>query len=165
MIPLLARRIGVDTISKIESAAPRRLLEAASLEREGLVVGAVYLYGYVAEINLAAAYFRLIGYRPNTEITAEVRKRIIALARQGRLMGRDPHDVLGWARLLVVTKKQRGIGYPRGFRGEIILRAASLYARWRPGLRYRVTVPTPSEIGIVRSSAEWFEENYVRLWR
>jgi hypothetical protein len=161
----LAERIGPDTISKLEGAAPRRLEEAAVLERQGLLVGAVYLYGYVAEIVLGAAYFRMIGYRPEVEITPAARKLAIAQAQQWKLMSSNPHDIPGWARLVIATRKQRSQGYPKSFRDEIIKQAEGLYAQWRPGLRYRVTVPASWEVKTIRLAAEWFKQNDQRLWR
>jgi hypothetical protein len=164
MSPLLAKRIGPDSISKLEAAASRRYCEATVLRESGQLLGAAYLYGYVAECRLGAAYFRLVGYRPNTEITIEARKRILAAAIQAKLMSAAPHDIAGWAQLLIATRKRRGTGYPAGLRHEIIRKARALYARWRPNLRYRAIVPTLEEVAVVRESAEWFEEHYRRLW-
>lgn len=164
MIPLLAKRIGFDTISRLESAAYRRGEEARILHETGNLVGAVYLYGYVAEALLQGAYYRLIRYRPNTEITPERRRLVLQAARQAKLMGTAPHDIAGWGQFLVFTRKQRRTGYPAELRQEIIFRSRALYARWRPGLRYRTTVPTHSEMAVVRQAAEWFEMNYNRLW-
>ena len=146
-IPLLARRIGTDTVAHLESAAPRRFLEAQLLREKGQLTGAVYLYGYVAESRLAAAYFRLIGYRPSTEITSEARRRVIAAAIHARFMTGTPHDVAGWALLLVTTRKRRRAGYNRQLRDNVVRQARALYARWRPSLRYRTIVPT---------DAHWF---------
>jgi len=85
--PLLAKRIGLDTVAKLEAAASRRFEEAESLRQNGRLTGAVYLYGYVAEVCLVAAYFRLIGYRPSTEITRDQRNKALSEARQLKLLG------------------------------------------------------------------------------
>lgn len=163
--PVLAKRLGPDTISKFEAAAARRLQEAACLDDRGLHVGAIYLYGYTAEAHMQAAYYRLIGYQARTEITADFRRTVIAFARKIGLMGRASHDVFGWARFLVLTRKQRSTGYSHRFEQELLENAKSIYARWRPALRYRVTAPTPNEISIVRDGARWFDRNHRALWR
>ena len=164
MIPLLARRIGFDTISKLEAAASRRFAEAQMLREHGQWGGAIYLYGYVAEARIQAAYYRLIKFRPNTEITPDRRRLVLQSARQNKLMGRAPHDIGGWAELLIHTRKQRKIGYQRELKDEIIRHARRLYARWCPALRYRTTVPTSDEISVVGEASEWFETNYLHLW-
>jgi len=164
MIPLLARRIGFDTISKFEAAAIRRFQEGKALQERGQLIGAVYLYGYVAEARMQAAYYRLISFRPNTEITPDRRRLILHAARQKGLIGGAPHDVAGLADLLIFTRKDRRTGYPRALKDDIIRHARGLYARWRPALRYRAIIPALAEVSVVYAAAEWFEENYNRLW-
>ena len=58
--PSLARRLGADTVSKLEAAAARRFSDAEYLLVPGAHVGAVYLFGYVAEAILQAAHWRLL---------------------------------------------------------------------------------------------------------
>jgi hypothetical protein len=164
MVPLLGRRIGADTVSKLEAAASRRLDEAHTLEESGQALGAIYLYGYVAEARLQAALFRMLGYRPQTEILEEQRKRIFKAAIKEKLMSAKPHDLGGLADLVIVTRKRRAAGYNDVLKAEIVRRARGLYGRWRPSLRYRATVPMSDEVRVVRSAAEWFDENYSRLW-
>jgi hypothetical protein len=162
---LLARRIGPDTVAKLEAAVSRRLAEAALLHQGGQGLGAIYLCGIAIEICLATAYFRVIGFRPNTEITESIRRLAITSAIPQRLMGRTPHDLWGWAQFLVVTKKRRSSGDREELRLDILRHARLAYARWRPNLRYRAIVPTSSEVSVVIESARWFDSHYAELWR
>src|SRR5665213_3065698 len=110
MVPLLGKRIGFDTVSKFEGAANWRLEEGRILEDRGKTLGAIYLYGYVAEARLQAALYRMLGYRPTTEILEEQRKRIFKAAIRDRLMSPIPHDLGGLAQLVIATRKRRMIG-------------------------------------------------------
>ncbi len=165
MIPRLAKRLGLDTISKLESAATWRLSDAIVLQEKGRLVGAVYLFGYVAEARLQAACLRLLGLRPHTLVTEDMRRRIVAEAIQLRFMGRSPHNIAGWAKYLIYWRRRRTTGFSRDLRDEINQRAESVYGYWRPALRYRTVVPAPLELQAVRTGAEWFEHNYNLLWR
>jgi hypothetical protein len=66
----LSDQIGIDTVRKLEAAVPWRLQDAEVLRLAGRRLAAIYLYGYVVEMLLGAAYFRLIRYGPDTDITA-----------------------------------------------------------------------------------------------
>src|SRR5690606_17066178 len=58
-----------------------------------------------------------------------------------------PHDLFGWAQLLVVKRAALSVShptviaaYPVEFRGQILIRSQELYDRWRETLRYQVGV-------------------------
>jgi hypothetical protein len=78
VVPRLAKRLGLDTISKLESASTWRLADAIALQNAHRFVGAIYLFGYVAESRLQAACLRLLGFRPHTQVTQQMRQRMIA---------------------------------------------------------------------------------------
>ena len=95
-------------------------------------VGAVYCcMGTWQESGFCkAAYYRLAGYNRHTEITAESRRRVIALGVQERYMGRSPHNIAGWAKLMIRRKRDLGTGFPATFRNEVNDRATAIYANW-----------------------------------
>jgi hypothetical protein len=104
-MPLLASRISADTVAKFERAARRRYTEAARLVHAE-PLGAIYLFGYTIEIRLKAAYYRLSGLAPNSDINP-YRK---AAERQIRQLRKLPayaavgHDLYGWALLVEDTR-------------------------------------------------------------
>ena len=55
----LSDRLGKDTIREWERAARRQWKDAEVLRKNERRLAAVYLYGYVAEILIKSAYFRL----------------------------------------------------------------------------------------------------------
>lgn len=155
---------GDGSIQTLDAAAPWRLADARVLDREGRRTAAVYLYGYVAEIRLTAACYRLTGHAPEQTIGRGTREGLERDARRQNIMSSDPHDLLGWARLLLILRKRDRIGYDREFGIEMVSRVADLYGNWRPRLRYRAIYPTAAQLTLVRDAAEWLDNNYPRLW-
>src|SRR6266542_2523497 len=109
----LKTRTGRDTIRKLEAAATRRYAEASRLTTHE-PLGALYLFGYVVEIRLKAAYYRLaglgatddLGHRPPGAIgspreLAEGQIRTI-LGLQGR--SSVGHHLNGWVQLIISTR-------------------------------------------------------------
>jgi hypothetical protein len=56
-------KLGQDTIAKLERAAETRFAEAEWLAAGKYHLGSIYLFGYVAEIVLGTAYFRILRYK------------------------------------------------------------------------------------------------------
>jgi len=161
--PTLAFRLGEDSISRFESAAPRRLAEAIHLLEGGKTLAAIYLFGYVAEMCMKAARYRLLGFQTSDEITTGMR-RMIAGEDAGLPLNNFPHDLEDEAVRLIYIRKKYAVGFGSQMRADIQYHAIKLNSQWRPALRYRSTVPLPVEISSVRESAVWFEENYPKLW-
>ncbi len=160
----LCDQIGTDTVRKLEGAVPWRLQDAEVLRDAGRRLAAIYLYGYVVEMLVGAAYFRLIEYGLDTDITSRARKLAEKQARQEKLMSNEPHDLSGWAKLLIVTRQRRSTGFSQSLAMQLRSHADIVYDRWRPSLRYRTLVPTPNDISSVRHSTNWFEQQYGSLW-
>lgn len=80
-------------------------------------------------------------------------------------MSNAPHDIAGWARLLVADRDHLlRQPYPAAFAREMVDRAVLVYdGHWRPRMRYRSTDVRQASAGAVRSVAEWFEANYHKL--
>jgi hypothetical protein len=58
---LLARSIQApETVGSFLAAADQRFKDAEALEAAGRRLGAVYLYGYAAEMLIKSAYFRVV---------------------------------------------------------------------------------------------------------
>ncbi len=125
---------------------------------------AIYLYGYAAEMILKAAYFKNLQFGSIDEIDRETRNRAMALAQMNGFMARDPHDIPGWARLLVWDKQTLHTpAYDAGFSRKFVAKAITIYENWRPQMRYRNTTPHFSKVATVRSEAKWLISNYIRM--
>lgn len=104
-----------DSIAGFERAAAQRYRDAEVLRRANRRLSAIYLYGYAVEMWLKAAYFRVTfahdGLDSKTQIDALRRRAAenewIVLGLPKKL---GPHDIAGWAHLLV--KKRLDIGAP-----------------------------------------------------
>jgi hypothetical protein len=164
MAKALAERFGPDTIAKFEKAARMRFEEAESLRVEGHHLAAVYFFGYVVEMVLKAAYFRMLRYGLTTEIGLDARNRAMARARGLELMGPGPHDLVGWARFLVTEGSSRNLpAYDGKLSQKIVEQASIAYASWRPEMRYRATSVSSSHVAEMRASSGWFLSNYGRM--
>ena len=71
----LAQRLSPDTAAKLERAAAHRFDTAEILRARGRRLAAVYMYGYCAEMCLAAAYFRSAGFSAVATIDRDTRQR------------------------------------------------------------------------------------------
>ena len=58
----LPDRFQPDSIAGFRAAARQRALDAIALQAAGRLSGAIYFWGYVAEITLKAAFFEVSGF-------------------------------------------------------------------------------------------------------
>lgn len=154
----LSTRLGFDSIREWQRAATRQWNDAEILRKNKRRLAAVYLYGYVAEILIKGAHFRL--YKSlDDEIKPEDRTRAISNSqpRTGH------HDIAGWAKLLVQRRIEMGQPNSNPSGDEIINNANILYLNWRETIRYHATRVRVFELNQVREKTLWFRKNYPRL--
>lgn len=159
----LVSRIGPDTIDELERAAPRRFAEADALRRGKRWIGAIYLYGYVAEMVLGAAHFKLLGYSPAQEIEFDRRRQLVQAAKKlsGMTIEAKPHPVDGLAQLLVVEKKRLAPpGHEPELENMIRLQSSLIRDYWSIKLRYRDMIASADDARVMRSAAKWFLVHY-----
>lgn len=158
---MLAAQIGDDSVLKLEKASSERFVDAECLANRGGKLAAIYLYGYVIEMRIKAAYFRMEGHAGNQPITRQDRSIAEAHARSLGITFQGPHDFAHWAIYLVSFDgtRPRPI-YAQAFGQEMVNRARAAYQDWGPSLRYRSLVPSASEVENLRSGAIWFSRNY-----
>ena len=157
-------KVGPDSVSRLERAAERRCAEADWLAEGRHHLAALYFYGYVAEIVLGNAYFKMLGYNAKDPILREDLKRALVPAGSRSLMSDKSHPVDGWALLLI---EERARLFPPAYekRLERKLKDCSLLIRenWSPKLRYRAIEIGADQVTPVRESAHWLLENSQRL--
>lgn len=171
IVPLVSH-LAPDTISRLERAAKNRYNDGErSSSAPAGYLGAVYLFGYSAEMCLAAAYYRGSGFAPNDPIDRDTRHRRMAQARQIRtstgepLMSSDPHPLVGWARFLEWQRSASPdlTDRERERLSEAIHKAELIYKHWRPELGYKIRDVVQSQFGEVRKAAMWFIEHRGQL--
>jgi hypothetical protein len=157
-------KIGPDTISRLARAAERRCSEADWLAEGKHRLAAIYFFGYVAEIVLGTAYFKMRGYKSTDPILRGDLDRTLKLARSRSRMPEKTHPVDGWALLLIEEKAQL---YPPAYekRMERLLRDRALLIseNWSPKFRYRAIEIGEDQVTPVRNAAHWLLENSHRL--
>lgn len=101
----LLARCHPDSIREFRAAARERYTDGLELAGRGRRTGAIYLWGYAAEMTLKAAYFSLLGSAEAEELDwgrhlrpAIQRGRGLGIPWPGRGEG---HNVRAWAELLV----------------------------------------------------------------
>jgi hypothetical protein len=171
----LVGRSGSDTLSKLEAAAVLRMREAERLYLAGQRLGAIYLYGYVIEISLKTAYYRVIGLTSATLIDPRLHR--FAAEKVIRAMAALPahpqgppmagHHLIGWARLL---SQVRALPVPgrspldAAIATELLKQMRDVFNCWAEFLRYRANRPYNEEVQKMRETAKWIRRNYRKLW-
>jgi hypothetical protein len=160
----LILKIGPDTRSRLGRAAFRRFLEADCLIEAKHHLTAIYLFGYVAEMVIGAAYCKNLRYGVNDPIDPSRLNTMLKAARQLSKAVDKSHPIDGLARLLVNDKGALAPpAYDKKLGLRIIDRADLIGRHWSPKLRYRAIDASWEVVSEVREAAEWFLKNSERL--
>jgi len=160
----LLDRCNPDSIREYRAAARQRFDDALAMAGQGRRTGAIYLWGYTAEMILKAAYFSLVGLAETHVLTwkADLRPAI----ERGRTLGiawpaqGEGHNVRAWAELLVsVRALSPATTYAAPFASEVQRQAQRIQQLWRETLRYRKNYAYGYEMRQVREAAEWLLVN------
>lgn len=123
--------------------------------------GAVYLLGYVVEMLLKTAYFRVTHVAVGENIAPHLQgARSQALRRGGNL-----HNLQSWVALLNDTRFVQGVAWDVVTATVIESHVLTVDAHWRESLRYTSIVAARTELEEVFASAEWLLTNRELLWR
>jgi hypothetical protein len=122
------------------------------------LTGAIYLFGYVAEITLKVAIFRARKWSDKKPVDLDWFKNY------AKHMCYSLHDIAGLANLLIDQRKSSNPLDPV-FAAELSHNAKIISANWRETLRYRSIAAQYAELSEVFQSIEWLRSNERRLWR
>ncbi len=160
----LLDRCHPDSIREFRAAARQRFDDGISLAGAGQRTGAVYLWGYTAEMMLKAAYFAFIGLADTAIVTwnGELRPAIdrgrgmgIAWPHQGA-----GHNVRAWAELLVAVRAlATATTFPPALAVEVQRQGQRIGHLWSETLRYRKNFAYLHEVRQIREAAEWLLVN------
>ncbi|HVS34921.1 MAG TPA: hypothetical protein VMS17_05025 [Gemmataceae bacterium] len=158
----LIERCQPDSIREFRAAARERFEDGLWLAAAGRRTGAIYLWGYAAEMTLKAAYFALRGVADTAVLTwnghiqpAINRGRAAPLNIAWPSQGAG-HNVRAWAELLTAERSlATATAYTAPF-GRDVQRSGQRIGRlWREILRYHKNVAYSHEVQQVRDAAEW----------
>lgn len=162
---LLERLKPANSIAEFRSASARRFVEAVALAEAGHRTGAVYLFGYVVEMELKSASFWLAGFGPHQPIR---RADLMSVRAQAIRLGvnwvGNLHDITAWADFLVLLRRAApGLAYAPDIERRILGYARETARRWRESLRYHGNVAYRFELRTMQAAAEWFRRNADQL--
>lgn len=168
------------TLEDFEVAAPEKYsagLELITHPTQNYQGAGVYLLGYVAEMLLKSAYFRLIA-----GVSVSARNYVIDKARRdaagteakrlARQVGLTPpvepesfHSLAFWAFLLRETRIERRQAWTDA---EFDLHFRScvdrLHNNWRVSMRYFPDMALTLDAEVVSEDVSWLLDNYDQLW-
>lgn len=158
----LLERCRPDSIREFRAAARQRFNEGLMLATHGYRTGAIYLFGYTAEMILKAAYFSR-----KLADTDEIRwkEEILPAIRMGPgLSIRWPpqgqgHNVRAWAELLIIERNTSPVPLNASLDPGILTHGQRIEQHWRETLRYHRNRASRQELRQVRESTEWFLVN------
>jgi hypothetical protein len=156
----------VETWKDLELAAAERLWDGVSIAvtRSGRDVGALYLFGYVAEMILKASFFRAQGVPPAQPVTGQLDQLRIAAGSPGAgFVRRDYHNLRMLSLALLNARRSTGRPMPRGVERRLHAQVRRL-ARWGPDLRYEHRAVRAATVNNALGAADWFLATYPSLY-
>lgn len=158
----------MQTWKDYELAAVERLWDGlcAGIGRNGGTTGAVYLFGYIAEMCMKSAYFRASGVPATSPVNGLLPQlRMAASAATGsRVYARSSfHDLDMLCHALVHVRRSVGRPLPPTVELDLRTHTAMASRRWSTDLRYSPAVIPEADANEGLRAAEWFLDNYVQL--
>lgn len=153
-----------ETLQDLELAAADRLDEAKTLVIMGQTTGGAYVGGYVAEMVLKMATFRINGHGPGDAVwplLAPARRRATA-AYGGALEHHNYHSVRFWALLLAADRRR--LGRPSPLATQAVNRALLIDDIWAVSMRYRSSLVESEGAKKLLEEVGWMHSNRLRLW-
>lgn len=134
-----------ESIREFRASARQRFEDGLVAAANGRGTGAIYVWGYSAEMILKAAYFQHIGIPERNVLTW--RGDILPAIQKGRStynivwpISGQGHNVQAWAELLVAERINLGIPFPSFF-GILVQRQGQRIGQlWREILRYHKNI-------------------------
>lgn len=124
----------------------------------------VYLMGYVAEMLLKSAYFRLRGFAPQQVITMgdlrdAVQRHHITLPPE------KYHDLELWAQLILAERALSSLSDPAMENG-LQTKATRLNTNWSVKMRYHALQGiVKQDLVDVLDDVVWMKSNHINFWR
>ncbi|MBC7805940.1 MAG: hypothetical protein H7145_07295 [Akkermansiaceae bacterium] len=155
-----------ETPQLLERALIDRFRSANELLAQGEWDVAIYQYGYVAEMVLKTAYFRVIGNNPADPVAAMLRPARNAGNRLSLgIPDENYHSLRFWSELLRAERRQQNRPLPSVIEMYLIAYTRDLYLNWMVEMRYHPNRATRPEAVDVAEAADWLFNNRAELGR
>lgn len=157
-----------ECIREFRDAARLRFNDGLALASQGRRTGAIYMWGYCAEMTLKAAFFTL---SQGETVSLTWPLHIQPAIQRGRTIHAIPwpnsgsgHNVRAWAELLVAERASiPGRAYDADTGRQIQTCGQRIGLLWSETLRYHDNLAYPHEATQVRLAAEWLLANLPTL--
>jgi len=152
----LVDRLGTESIRGFRSAAEVRLADGDALALAGHRTGAIYLWGYAAEMCLKAWYFEVIAFDRRRRIvmadfrSADGRAKSLGTKNLGKF-----HGLVAWAELIRAECSYLVRPLANWFGNQLIAVAQKVQLVWCVDLRYHDNVASAREALLTREAVGW----------
>lgn len=152
-----------ETWPQMELAAEQRYWDGLTLAlgEAGSETGALYLLGYVVEMLLKTAYFRVTSIAPAHNLAPHLR----TAHRDARWRGGNLHNLQSWFYLLNDVRFFQGKPWNPVLASSIERHVLVVDAHWRESLRYTAFAANGAELEETLASVDWLLTQYDSLWR
>lgn len=153
-----------ECIREFRAAARLRYNDGLTLATQSRRTGAIYMWGYSAEMTLKAAYFSLtlaetvpLTWPGHIQPAIQHGKTAHGITWPGHGQG---HNVRAWAELLVAERASTpGLAYSPADGLQIQTCGQRIGLLWSETLRYHDNLAYPHEVTQVRLATEWLLAN------
>ncbi len=150
---LLNQTSSIDSIQEMEQAREDRFRDGLACAQSARFFAACYLLGYVIEMAMKLAYFRVRSVAITQNLVGELK----AARQMARKRGvRNLHDIAFWADTLISERRNMGRPLETELAIELASRARQVSRDWAEVLRYRRSVPAEDAYVRLRTQVEWF---------
>jgi len=156
-----------ETLGELETVRHERFEDGVKLATCGHRTASAYLLGYVAEMTLKCAFFRLWGYADTEPIGVQNLRTADVLSR-GFGVDKPPesfHSPIYWAQAVDGLRNEFGRPLDLYTSRELNARAECVWSCWVVSMRYRLNRLTEGEFRRLYEATEWIRTQYDRLWR
>ena len=125
---------------------------------------AIYIFGYVAEMILKTAYFRVVG----NSLAAPVKPMLSPARSRGEELipgvNHDSyHSLRFWSELLRAERSDQGRGLLTDTENSLIEHTNNLYDKWMVEMRYHPNKATEADALEVAEAVQWLFNNRIEL--
>ncbi len=157
-----------ECIREFRATARLRYDDGLSLAGQGRRTGAIYMWGYCAEMSLKAAYFSLtlpdttpITWGGHLQPAIQRGRTVMMIAWPHQGAG---HNVRAWAELLVAERAATpGRAYASAVAQHVQACGQRIGQLWNESLRYHNNLAYQHEVTQVRLATEWLVVNLASL--
>ena len=151
-----------ESINQYEIAAGERLVDGLAIavtDGQETSRGGAYLLGFVIEMVLKAAFFRVRGINPATPVNLSAIGGAVGKKKFG---ASDGHNLRLLRDALIAERLRKGLGIAPVLRTELDRRVDRAFAIWSVGLRYDGSPMPDGEVAVMFEDASWvFAQRFV----